>query len=180
MKHPDEFEQNEFEKEYLAGLMRFDPEDLCGGGLVDAVTLSYDMEAGQRIEISEILEIKKPHLWNGITDPYRYQVNISVSENDEIIDSVISYIGIREYRVDKDSGFYLNGESYPLRGVAMHQDYEGMGNAVTKAEITESFSLLYEVGANAVRLSHYPHNTYTYELCDKYGIAVYALSLIHI
>ena len=174
VKHPDEFEQNEFEKEYLAGLMRFDPEDLCGGGLVDAVTLSYDMEAGQRIEISEILEIKKPHLWNGITDPYRYQVNISVSENDEIIDSVISYIGIREYRVDKDSGFYLNGESYPLRGVAMHQDYEGMGNAVTKAEITESFSLLYEVGANAVRLSHYPHNTYTYELCDKYGIAVYA------
>ena len=50
----------------------------------------------------------------------------------------------------------------------------GNGRYVTKAEITESFSLLYEVGANAVRLSHYPHNTYTYELCDKYGIAVYA------
>lgn len=105
---------------------------------MDAVTLSYDMEAGQRIEISEILEIKKPHLWNGITDPYRYQVNISVSENDEIIDSVISYIGIREYRVDKDSGFYLNGESYPLRGVAMHQDYEGMAMPSQKPKLQKA------------------------------------------
>ncbi len=174
LKHPDKFEQNKFEKEYLADILRFDPKKMCGGGLVHAVDLSCTIEPGQRVQISEKLKVDQPHLWNGVTDPYRYQVNVTISENGKIADSVISYIGFRTYKVEKESGFYLNGRAYPLRGAAMHQDYEKLGNAVSQNEIAKSFSFLYEIGANAVRLSHYPHNAYTYELCDKYGIAVYA------
>lgn len=174
LKHPDEFEQNELEKKYLAGALRFYPKDMCGGGLVQAEERVVTIKPGQRMKLSEMFRVAQPRLWNGMTDPYRYQVNVTVSENEKVVDGVSDYIGFRTFNVEKETGFYLNGSSYPLRGVCMHQDYGTKGNAVSKDNITESFSLLYEIGANTVRLSHYPHSAYTYELCDKYGITVYA------
>ncbi|MFR1517468.1 MAG: glycoside hydrolase family 2 protein [Clostridia bacterium] len=174
LRHPERFEQNAFELKYLTPLLRFDPKDLCGGGIVETRELTFQIGAYAGAQVSETIDVASPHLWNGLADPYRYQVQLDVRVNGVTTDSFTGYIGFRSFSIRKDSGFYLNGNSYPLRGVAMHQDYQGKGNAVTFDEITQSFSFLYEIGANTVRLSHYPHNPYTYELCDKYGIAVYA------
>ena len=174
LKHPEHFTQNEFEKKYLTPFLRLRPEDLCGSGTVATRVLSLRIAPGAGTDISETITIDAPHLWNGLADPYRYQIVLSVLEDGVVLDSFTRHIGFRSFSIDKKNGFYLNGKSYPLRGVAIHQDYRGKGNAVTFNEITQSFSFLYEIGANSVRLSHYPHNPYTYELCDKYGITVYA------
>lgn len=131
-------------------------------------------EAVTHTDMCVTLEIPNPHLWNGRADPFRYQVICTLSDGDKILDTVEKYIGIRYFEIDPKKGFFLNAKPYPLRGVNRHQDRENMGNAITLKEHEEDFSILYEIGANAVRLAHYPHHPHFYELCDRYGLLVWA------
>lgn len=174
LKHPDNFYMNEWETKYIKDKINFNINGMYGGGLVEEKDLTYTILPGDSVDISEDFSVNNPKLWEGRKCPYRYQVDIWVSVNGEIADSIVEMIGFRSFNIDKKKGFSLNKKSYPLRGVAMHQDYGVKGNAVSFEDITVSFSLVYEVGANTVRLSHYPHSLYTYELCDKYGIVVYS------
>ena len=76
--------------------------------------------------------------------------------------------------MDPDRGFFLNGKHLRLNGVAVHQDFAGVYSAVTKREIDRNFELIEEIGANALRLSHYQHPAYTYDECDRRGYVVWA------
>lgn len=118
--------------------------------------------------------IEKPKLWRGRSDPYLYTVTVSLLSEYELLDRISSRFGIRSYRVDPERGFILNGEPYPLRGVSRHQDRQGVGNALTKKHHDEDMSLIAEMGANAIRLAHYQHDGYFYDLCDEYGMVVWA------
>ncbi len=118
--------------------------------------------------------VPKIHLWNGRKDPYLYKVVATLKNDDVIYDEVSTFIGFRTFHVDPKKGFYLNGASYPLRGVARHQDRPKVGNAIGKADMDEDMDLIREIGANTIRLSHYQHDEYFYDLCDKYGFIVWA------
>lgn len=121
------------------------------------------------------LEIKNPRLWDGRKMPFRYVLSCSLlNENGTVTDTVTKYIGFRYFKIDPKKGFFLNGRQYPLRGVNRHQDRKDMGNAITYNEHDEDFGMIYEMGANAIRLAHYPHHPHFYELCDKYGLLVWA------
>ena len=76
-------------------------------------------------------------------------------------------------KADKD-GFWLNGRKYPLHGVSRHQDRQDMGWAITEKEHKEDIDLIKELGANTIRLAHYQHDQYFYDLCDEYGMVVWA------
>ena len=82
--------------------------------------------------------------------------------------------GFRSYRFDPKQGFFLNGRSYPLHGVSRHQDWKELGNAITKEHHDKDMELIREVGANSIRLAHYQHDQYFYDLCDQYGMVVWA------
>ena len=124
---------------------------------------------------SEELVVKDVHLWDGVKDPYLYKAYATlVDENDVVLDEVSSYIGFRFFSVDAKKGFFLNGKSYPLRGVSKHQDRWAKGNAVSKADLEEDMEIIKECGANTIRLAHYQHDDYFYELCDKAGMVVWA------
>lgn len=120
------------------------------------------------------LQVPEAHLWQGISDPYLYTVNAEIIRGNDIIDSFQGRIGIREYTVDPEKGFFLNGKSYPLRGVSRHQDKKDKGNALTEADMREDIALIQEIGANTVRLAHYQQNDYFYQLCDQVGLIVWA------
>ena len=120
------------------------------------------------------LEVKNAHLWNGIKDPYLYKLVAKIMENDKIIDEVSCSCGIRTFRVDPKKGFFLNGKAYPLHGVSRHQDRRALGNAISYDMMEEDMKLILEVGANTIRLAHYQHNQYFYDLCDKVGMVVWA------
>lgn len=118
--------------------------------------------------------IAGPHLWDGLSDPYLYQTFVEVWKGSKVVDVVAQPLGFRYYRVDADKGFFLNGRHYDLHGVNIHQDWLDCGWAVTDAQRDTNFMLLKEIGATAVRLSHYQHNDYTYQLADQNGIVLWS------
>lgn len=118
--------------------------------------------------------IDNPILWNGMKDPHLYQVSVRLETFNDVVDEVILPLGLRYYHVDPNEGFFLNGEKYPLRGVSRHQDRKDKGWAITEKEHDEDMALIREVGANTIRLAHYQHDQYFYDLCDRYGIITWA------
>ncbi|MBO5907392.1 MAG: glycoside hydrolase family 2 protein [Clostridia bacterium] len=119
-------------------------------------------------------EIKGVHLWHGRRDPYLYCCEAEIVKGEEIVDNVCSRFGCRTYEIDPERGFILNGEEYPLRGVSRHQDRWGFGNALLPEHHKEDMELIYEVGATTIRLAHYQHDQYFYDLCDEYGMVIWA------
>ena len=121
-----------------------------------------------------VLHVDNVHLWHGRKDPYLYTAKAEIVKNGEVIDCVTQRIGFRSYEIDADRGFILNGEDYPLRGVSRHQDRWGIGNALTPEHHKEDMDLICEVGATTIRLAHYQHDQYFYDLCDERGMVVWA------
>ena len=139
----------------------------------------YDKEENEldKIESTDakvVFAIKNVHLWNGRNDPYLYCCEAEIVEGDNVIDNVCSRFGCRTFKIDPDNGFILNGVEYPLRGVSRHQDRTGFGNALLPEHHREDIDLIMEVGATTIRLAHYQHDQYFYDLCDEKGLVIWA------
>ena len=121
-----------------------------------------------------VLNIPKVNLWHGRKNPYLYTAKVFLMENGEVLDDVSARFGCRTFKIDPENGFILNGEEYPLRGVSRHQDRWGKGNALSPEDHKEDIELIYEMGATTIRLAHYQHDQYFYDLCDEYGLVIWA------
>ncbi len=120
------------------------------------------------------LHMEKVHRWHGVEDPYLYQCQVQVVVDHEVTDALTIPFGVRSFKTDPKKGFFLNDKPYPLHGVSRHQDRKGVGNAITRAMHDEDMELIRELGANTIRLAHYQHDQYFYDLCDRYGMVVWA------
>ncbi len=139
----------------------------------------YDAEEKELAQIetadtSAQFVLKNVHLWHGRKDPYLYCCEAELMENGEVLDSVCTRFGCRYFEIDPERGFILNGEEYPLRGVSRHQDRLGVGNALLPEHHEEDIDLICEVGATTIRLAHYQHDQYFYDLCDERGLVIWA------
>ena len=120
------------------------------------------------------LNVRNPHLWNGMADPYCYTCEATICKGDDVLDTVVETFGYRSFSVDPNTGFWLNGKNVPLRGVSLHQDKLDKGWALSKEDHDLDIELIKEVGANTIRLAHYQHCQYFYDLCDHAGFALWA------
>jgi len=118
--------------------------------------------------------IENAHLWNGRKDPFLYTLEAVLFDGGKELDSRTVRFGCRYFEIDPKRGFILNGEEYPLRGVSRNQDRWGIGNALLPEHHKEDAELIYEVGATTIRLAHYQHNQYFYDLCDEMGFVLWA------
>lgn len=130
--------------------------------------------AGKGEGVDTKITIPDVHLWDGVEDPYLYNALIQLIKDGEVKDELTIPFGVRTFHVDPQKGFFLNGRPYPLHGVSRHQDRKGIGNALTKEHHKEDMELIKEIGANTIRLAHYQHDQYFYDLCDQYGMIVWA------
>ena len=139
---------------------------------------SVTMEAaGQAVTVPSVdgyakaeFTIEHVHLWDGIDDPYLYTATATLPSGD----SVSTRFGCRKFEIDPQKGFILNGRSYPLRGGSRHQDCKGVGNALTIEHHKQDMEIIRELGCNTLRLAHYQHAQEFYDLCDEYGMVVWA------
>ena len=143
-------------------------------GDAEAVTVTID---GQQKETpvengyaKAVFDLTDVHLWDGVDDPYLYTAKAELSDGD-IVETTF---GCRSFSIDPQKGFFLNGRSYPLRGVSRHQDRAGAGNALTHEMHREDMEIIKELGANTIRLAHYQHAQEFYDLCDENGMIVWA------
>ena len=148
---------------------------VSGGDSVTFATAGQTLSAPVKdgMAITEFT-IASPHLWDGLDDPYLYDCQAELFRNGVAVDRVNVCYGIRSIQIDPEKGFLLNGRSYPLRGVARHQDRMGRGNAISHDDMEEDMAIILELGANVIRLAHYQHDQYFYDLCDQKGICVWA------
>ena len=116
--------------------------------------------------------LENPTLWDGVENPALYTAKVTLTTDSDSDERAVRF-GVRTMKADKD-GFWLNGRKYPLHGVSRHQDRQDMGWAITEKEHKEDIDLIKELGANTIRLAHYQHDQYFYDLCDEYGMVVWA------
>ncbi|MBE5886484.1 MAG: glycoside hydrolase family 2 protein [Lachnospiraceae bacterium] len=141
----------------------------------------YDYEENVIAEVKQavadtkaVITIPKVHLWHGRKDPYLYRAEVTLVKGDDVIDCVSAPFGCRTFKIDPENGFILNGEEYPLRGVSRHQDRWGLGNALLPEHHREDMEYICEMGATTIRLAHYQHDQFFYDLCDEMGMVIWA------
>ena len=116
--------------------------------------------------------VRNPHLWSP-DDPYLYSVYATLLVNGRAVDEISVPFGFRWYRFDANRGFFLNGKPLKIHGVNKHQDYFGMGFAVPDSLQVRDLQIIKEMGANFVRLAHYPQDPSVLAACDRLGLMVW-------
>lgn len=152
-------------------------------GLKGSETVKYVIKDGSNVIAESTVAandgkadfvIENVHLWHGRKDPFLYTLEATLLDGASEIDNRTVRFGCRYYSIDPERGFILNGEEYALRGVSRHQDRPKIGNALLPEHHKEDLDLIYETGSTTIRLAHYQHNQYFYDLCDEMGFILWA------
>ena len=120
------------------------------------------------------MELSRPHLWDGINDPYLYTGVVVLKKDGKEIDRREEPVGFRFYSVDPEKGFFLNGKPYSIQGVNYHEDRAERASAFRPEDFETDLDLIQEMGCTAVRLSHYPHAQVLHDLMDRRGLIAWA------
>jgi len=139
------------------------------GKVVRTTQASAAVKAGVTDDIAQTFAIQRPHLWDGVDDPYLHTVRVDLLVNGKRVDAVEQPLGLRYFRIDAARGFVLNGQAMQIHGVCLHQEGPN-GWAVTEKDEDADMALLREMGVNGVRTAHYQHSEHFHALCDRYGL----------
>lgn len=114
-------------------------------------------------------DLKNIALWSP-ESPALYRVEISLKKDGEVIDTASESVGFRTFAFDETGRFLLNGKPYKLRGMCRHQDQAPMGVALTDEQHRRDMQMIKDLGANFIRISHYPQDDAVVEMCDRLGL----------
>ena len=142
------------------------------GELVSEVSESLQIDAGEIASSELLLTVEKPALWSP-GDPRLYEVRSRLYVGDRAADEVRNPLGFRWFNFDPETGFSLNGRKLQLLGTNRHQDREGLGSALTDALHVRDLQWIKEMGANFLRLAHYPQDPAVLHAADSLGLLVW-------
>ncbi|UCD37245.1 MAG: glycoside hydrolase family 2 protein [Fidelibacterota bacterium] len=133
--------------------------------------ISFPSDTTAKLQV-QLDGLDHPLLWSP-EKPQLYTAKVQIISGDEVIDSLSERFGLRWFSFDPDHGFFLNGEHLRLKGVNRHQDRAGYGNAVPNELHVYDMQLIKAMGANFVRLAHYPQDPAVLDACDRLGLLVW-------
>jgi len=144
------------------------------GRVVQTLTASATVPAGQRASVNLNGDVSNPLHWTPET-PNLYHVRVDVADSGHLSDSVTQPLGFHAITWDFASGtLQLFGKPFVLYGTDLHQEIESKNYAVEPADLIANVDTLKDLGANWVRLAHYPRAQLEYDQCDQRGIFVWA------
>jgi beta-galactosidase len=143
------------------------------GRLVNTVTANYTVAPHQEVAVAATADAgNDPHLWSP-SDPYLYRVESRVENDGKVTDAVSNEIGFRWFNFDADKGFSLNGKKLVLHGTTRHQDMQGKGDALSGEDHERDMKMIKDMGANFIRLAHYPQAPEVLRLADRLGLIIW-------
>ena len=127
--------------------------------------------AYEKTEVTLSAIVSDPKIWD-IDDPNMYTARAYIYSDGTLIDEYTDRYGYREFYMDAEKGFFLNGRHVKINGVCAHQDFGLTGKAVPDNVHRHKVRLIKEMGANGYRCSHYPHPQAVMDALDDYGFIV--------
>ncbi len=144
------------------------------GAVAAQASQPIQLRAGASGESKLTLNIPSPRLWQGTSDPYLYTVEADLlDQRGRLVDRQRQPLGIRQFTIDPDKGFFINGKHVALRGVGYHQDDMNSGWAMSREQIAERVATIRDMGANTIRLTHYQHGPDMHDLADRHGLVLW-------
>lgn len=140
-------------------------------GKVVSSTKNSLVIGAKNVTSKQSIAVSNPTNWH-IDKPYLYKAITKIWFGNKVLDQVETLFGIRTFRFDAASGFYLNDKAIKLKGICLHHDGGAVGAAVPLRIWEKRLQMLKEVGANAIRTAHNPMAPEFLDLCDKMGFLV--------
>ena len=141
------------------------------GQLIEEKTRLVDI-TNKETTLKEHFIIVNPNLWDGLSNPHLYTLEISVL-NDEKLDQRTQTFGLKTFEVNPENGTYLNGKPYRVYGVALDEEWKQYGPALLDEHIQTDMKMIKDLGASAARFSHYQHSDLKYQMADEMGLMVW-------
>ena len=117
--------------------------------------------------------LSNPQLWSP-EHPNLYRVNVSLlSAKGEVLQTVANTIGYRWFEMRANKGFFVNGEKMLIRGTHRHEEHAGVGAAMSNAMHRKDMQQIKDMGANFVRLGHYPQDPEIYRAANELGLVIW-------
>lgn len=139
-----------------------------------AVVAESTMPAKDAVSTGQFVlpTVKKPRLWSP-DRPELYQLVVQLYRDEALIDQKTETFGYRWFHFEPHGAFYLNGERLLLRGTHRHEEHAGYGAAIPNALHRRDMEQIKEMGANFIRLGHYPQDPEVYRACNELGLIVW-------
>ena len=137
----------------------------------EIASVTKKLKTSNEIEF-DFKKLKNPNLWSP-DDPYLYTVEINLKEGNKVIDTYSDRCGYRWFEFKDHGPFYLNGKRLVIRGTHRHEEHAGLGNALPNSQHRKDMEMIKDMGANFVRLAHYPQDPEVYKACDELGLLVW-------
>ena len=111
--------------------------------------------------------------WSSL-HPQLYMLELQLRLNGDTtpIDDLIERVGFRSITTEA-SRIQINGENIIVKGFNRHEDHALAGVAIPYSLMVHDLELMLDMGANAVRTSHYPNDERFLDLCDERGIYIW-------
>jgi beta-galactosidase len=181
---------------YLSGIEIKTPEVSAKKGKASiSVQLKGEQEKGTRIQLEvfgpenekvyeknsrvrslqdQVFEfnLNNPELWD-VKAPNLYTVQVTLQKDGRATDRLAESYGYRWFEFKENGPFYLNGRRLLLRGTHRHEEHAGYGAAMPNELHRKDMESIKEMGANFIRLGHYPQDPEVYKACNELGILVW-------
>lgn len=116
--------------------------------------------------------LKNPLLWSPDA-PNLYLLKTKLVQAGQVTDEITETIGYRWYEFKPNGPFLLNGKRLLIRGTHRHEEHAGFGMAVPNSIHRKDMEMIKEMGANFVRLGHYPQDPEVYKAANELGLILW-------